>query len=173
MPDREIQRSSHKSSVDHLRQRKWPPPPPCLGLKPQTPSCCGKSPGTPEDHVGAETMSRRQIRTQPIRAHLGLDRACLHHRRHHHRTPTPYNGSWLPSSAPPPPETAVVDATATASRTPSRGRLPPRHWDFARRRLWQRRWEGERAFPPCVVLVINDNPYGLMFASSYICRTCP
>jgi hypothetical protein len=27
--------------------------------------------------------------------------------------------------------------------------------------------------PPCVVLVINDNPYGLMFASSYICRTCP
>jgi hypothetical protein len=26
---------------------------------------------------------------------------------------------------------------------------------------------------PCVVLVINDNPYGLMFASSYICRTCP
>jgi hypothetical protein len=27
--------------------------------------------------------------------------------------------------------------------------------------------------PPCVVLVINDNPYGLMFALSYICRTCP
>jgi hypothetical protein len=33
--------------------------------------------------------------------------------------------------------------------------------------------EGERAFAPCVVLVINDNPYGLIFASSYICRTCP
>jgi hypothetical protein len=27
--------------------------------------------------------------------------------------------------------------------------------------------------PPRVVLVIYDNPYGLMFASSYICRTCP
>jgi hypothetical protein len=27
--------------------------------------------------------------------------------------------------------------------------------------------------PPCVILVINDNPYGLMFALSYICRTCP
>ena len=27
--------------------------------------------------------------------------------------------------------------------------------------------------PPCVVLVINDNPYGLMFALSYICRSCP
>jgi hypothetical protein len=27
--------------------------------------------------------------------------------------------------------------------------------------------------PPCVVLVINDNPYGLMFALSHICRTCP
>jgi hypothetical protein len=27
--------------------------------------------------------------------------------------------------------------------------------------------------PPCVVLVINDNPYGLMFALSYIYRTCP
>jgi hypothetical protein len=26
--------------------------------------------------------------------------------------------------------------------------------------------------PPCVVLVINDNPYGLMFALSHICRTC-
>jgi hypothetical protein len=25
--------------------------------------------------------------------------------------------------------------------------------------------------PPCVVLVINDNPYGLIFALSYICRT--
>jgi hypothetical protein len=27
--------------------------------------------------------------------------------------------------------------------------------------------------PLCVVLVINDNPYGLIFASSYICRTYP
>jgi hypothetical protein len=27
--------------------------------------------------------------------------------------------------------------------------------------------------PPCVILVINDNPYGLMFALSYICRTYP
>jgi hypothetical protein len=27
--------------------------------------------------------------------------------------------------------------------------------------------------PPCVVLVINDNPYGLMFALIYICRTYP
>jgi hypothetical protein len=27
--------------------------------------------------------------------------------------------------------------------------------------------------PPCVVLVINDNSYGLMFALSYIFRTCP
>jgi hypothetical protein len=26
---------------------------------------------------------------------------------------------------------------------------------------------------PCVVLVINNNLYGLMFALSYICRTCP
>jgi hypothetical protein len=25
----------------------------------------------------------------------------------------------------------------------------------------------------CVVLVINDNPNGLMVALSYICRTCP
>jgi hypothetical protein len=25
---------------------------------------------------------------------------------------------------------------------------------------------------PCVVLVINENPYGLMVALSYICRTC-
>jgi hypothetical protein len=31
----------------------------------------------------------------------------------------------------------------------------------------------ERAFAPCVVLVINDNLYGLMFASSFICRSCP
>jgi hypothetical protein len=27
--------------------------------------------------------------------------------------------------------------------------------------------------PPCVVLVINDNLYELMFELSYICRTCP
>ena len=26
---------------------------------------------------------------------------------------------------------------------------------------------------PCVVLVINDNPYGLMFALRYTCRSCP
>jgi hypothetical protein len=26
---------------------------------------------------------------------------------------------------------------------------------------------------PCVVLVIDDNLYGLMVALSYICRTCP
>ena len=26
---------------------------------------------------------------------------------------------------------------------------------------------------PCVVLVINDNPYGLMVALSYTCRVCP
>jgi hypothetical protein len=26
---------------------------------------------------------------------------------------------------------------------------------------------------PCVVLVINDNPYGLMIALSYMCRTYP
>ena len=26
---------------------------------------------------------------------------------------------------------------------------------------------------PCVVLVINDNPYGLMFALRYTCRYCP
>jgi hypothetical protein len=34
--------------------------------------------------------------------------------------------------------------------------------------------EGERSYQaPCVVLVINDNPYGLMVAFSYMCRTCP
>jgi len=27
--------------------------------------------------------------------------------------------------------------------------------------------------PPCVVLVINDNPYGLMFALRYPYRSCP
>ena len=33
---------------------------------------------------------------------------------------------------------------------------------------------GERAWlPPCVVLVINDNLYGLMVALSYICRFGP
>ena len=26
---------------------------------------------------------------------------------------------------------------------------------------------------PCVVLVINDNLYGLMFSLSYTCRICP
>jgi hypothetical protein len=26
--------------------------------------------------------------------------------------------------------------------------------------------------PPCVVLVINENPYGLMVTLIYICRTC-
>jgi hypothetical protein len=26
---------------------------------------------------------------------------------------------------------------------------------------------------PCVVLVINGNPYGLMVAMSYMCRSCP
>jgi hypothetical protein len=32
----------------------------------------------------------------------------------------------------------------------------------------------ERSYrAPCVVLVINDNPYGLMVALSYMCRTCP
>jgi hypothetical protein len=32
----------------------------------------------------------------------------------------------------------------------------------------------ERSYrAPCVVLVINDNPYGLMIALSYMCRTCP
>jgi hypothetical protein len=34
--------------------------------------------------------------------------------------------------------------------------------------------KGERTYgAPCVVLVINDNPYGLMVALSYMCRTCP
>ena len=27
--------------------------------------------------------------------------------------------------------------------------------------------------PPCVVLVINDNPYGLMFALRFTYRICP
>jgi hypothetical protein len=31
----------------------------------------------------------------------------------------------------------------------------------------------ERACAPGVVLVINDNPYGLIFALSHIYRTCP
>jgi hypothetical protein len=30
----------------------------------------------------------------------------------------------------------------------------------------------EHMEPPCVVLIINDNPYGLMVALSYVCRTC-
>ena len=34
--------------------------------------------------------------------------------------------------------------------------------------------EIERAcVAPCVVLVINDNPYGLMLALRYTCRSCP
>ena len=34
--------------------------------------------------------------------------------------------------------------------------------------------KAERAWlPPCVVLVINDNLYGLMFALSYTCRFGP
>ena len=34
--------------------------------------------------------------------------------------------------------------------------------------------EIERAcMPPCVVLVINENLYGLMCVLSYTCRTCP
>ena len=37
-----------------------------------------------------------------------------------------------------------------------------------------RRWTPESAWLiPCMVLVINDNLYGLMFALSYICRCCP
>jgi hypothetical protein len=33
---------------------------------------------------------------------------------------------------------------------------------------------GKRTYEaPCVVLVIDDNPYGLMVALSYVCRTCP
>jgi hypothetical protein len=36
------------------------------------------------------------------------------------------------------------------------------------------RGRGERSYrAPCVVLVINDNPYVLMVALSYMCRTCP
>jgi hypothetical protein len=34
--------------------------------------------------------------------------------------------------------------------------------------------KGERTYgAPCVVLIIDDNPYGLMVALSYMCRTCP
>ena len=33
---------------------------------------------------------------------------------------------------------------------------------------------GESAWlPPCMVLVINDNPYGLMFTLRYSYRSCP
>ena len=31
----------------------------------------------------------------------------------------------------------------------------------------------EHVRPPCVVLVINDNLYGLMCVLSYTCRICP
>ena len=31
----------------------------------------------------------------------------------------------------------------------------------------------EHAVPPCLVLVIDDNLYGLMVALSYILRVCP
>ena len=31
----------------------------------------------------------------------------------------------------------------------------------------------EHVGPPCVVLVINDNLYGLMCVLSYTCRICP
>ena len=35
-------------------------------------------------------------------------------------------------------------------------------------------WAGESAWlPPCVVLVINDTPYGLMFTLRYSYRSCP
>jgi hypothetical protein len=48
---------------------------------------------------------------------------------------------------------------------------------FARRHLPAAAMEGggcERSYrAPCVVLVINDNPYGLMVTLSYMCRTCP
>jgi hypothetical protein len=52
--------------------------------------------------------------------HPSPDRACLHHRCHHHRTPLPYIRSWPPSSPPPPVETAM--AAAVVCRMPSRGR---------------------------------------------------
>jgi hypothetical protein len=31
----------------------------------------------------------------------------------------------------------------------------------------------ESSWTPCMFLVINDNPYGVMFALSYVCRICP
>jgi hypothetical protein len=40
--------------------------------------------------------------------------------------------------------------------------------------IWVRDDLVERSYrAPCVVLAINDNPYGLMVALSYMCRTCP
>jgi hypothetical protein len=53
-----------------------------------------------------------------------------------------------------------------------------RRWDLAmvEKEMWRVLayvWDLKEHLPPCVVLVINDNPYGLMFASSYICRPCP
>ena len=39
---------------------------------------------------------------------------------------------------------------------------------------WAEVVAGESAcVAPCVVLVINDNPYGLMFALRYLYRSCP
>jgi hypothetical protein len=38
---------------------------------------------------------------------------------------------------------------------------------------WEFEWLLKEHVPTCMVLVINDNPYGLMFVLSYICRTCP
>jgi hypothetical protein len=36
------------------------------------------------------------------------------------------------------------------------------------------KYHAERSYrAPCVVFVINDNPYGLIIALSYMCRTCP
>ena len=47
-------------------------------------------------------------------------------------------------------------------------------WDRRRRRLTLARDRlGVRVFRPYVVLVINDNPYGLMFALRYSCRSGP
>jgi hypothetical protein len=38
---------------------------------------------------------------------------------------------------------------------------------------WHQAMEEVKEYvPPCVVLVINDNPYRLMFVLSFICRTC-
>jgi hypothetical protein len=42
-------------------------------------------------------------------------------------------------------------------------------WDRMKRDMDTERTYGD----PCVILVINDNPYELMVALSYMCRTCP